>query len=70
MSRRIAQPLPFPGKEYDLVHEEINRRQIEQNFEDLYADLESMKGFGDASASLAMRPYQFMTMASGVTSHV
>lgn len=64
---RIAQPLPVPPTdEYDSVHELTMRRQIEQNFEDVLVDADKDKKFENAVASLAMRRYDFMFMASGV----
>ena len=67
MTHRIGHPLPIPlTDEYDSEHEMTMRRQIEQNFEDVYGDAEKDRTYTSSVSSLALRKYTFLTMA-GIT---
>ena len=67
MTKRISQPLPVNvADEYDSIHERTMRRQVEQNFEDVYSDAEKDRTYDSSVASLSLRRYTFLTMA-GIT---
>lgn len=49
---QTARPLPAPSQEYDPITAEIMRRTIEQNFEDLYAQVAVIRGAPETEESL------------------
>jgi hypothetical protein len=50
--------------EYDENNESISRRTIEQNFQDVSSDLESVKTQDDKDSSLSLRKYQFLLLGA------
>ena len=61
---RINRPLPVPMEEYDRQNEAVTRRTIEQRFDEVEQDIDQNKTGSSASASLALRKYQFLLMGA------
>ena len=64
---RIAQPLPVPSGQYNDIDETVTRRQIEQNFEDLYNVIEELKD--DIEALEALSGDFYFDVASGAVAN-
>tara|TARA_R100001377_G_C3174187_1_gene104190 strand:- start:387 stop:590 length:204 start_codon:yes stop_codon:yes gene_type:complete len=51
-------------QEYEAFDESMSRRTIEQNFQDVSSDLESVKTQDDKDSSLSLRKYQFLLLGA------
>lgn len=61
---RIAQPLPQAEEEYSQGDQATTRRQIEQNFEDVYVHMQGAEEMSSKTSSLAFRRHQFLLMGA------
>ena len=50
--------------EYEEVDENMSRRTIEQNFQDVGSDIHAVKVQADKDASLSLRKYQFLLLGA------
>jgi|TARA_R100001143_G_scaffold60512_1_gene60066 hypothetical protein len=64
MTLKVYRPLNMAPTEYDENNESISRRTIEQNFQDVSSDLESVKTQDDKDSSLSLRKYQFLLLGA------
>lgn len=61
---KIGVPLPYPKPSYDHSDQLTMRRQVEQNVEDIYSEIEKVATNVDSPSSLALRRFQFMMMGA------
>ena len=50
--------------EYEAFDESMSRRTIEQNFDDVSSDINSVKTQSDKDSSLSLRKYQFLLLGA------
>jgi len=50
--------------EYEEYDESMSRRTIEQNFQDVSSDINSVKVQADRDSSLSLRKYQFLLLGA------
>tara|TARA_R100000995_G_C3472188_1_gene118909 strand:+ start:1281 stop:1484 length:204 start_codon:yes stop_codon:yes gene_type:complete len=62
MAEKTTIPLPIATQEYDEGNESITRRTIEQTFQDINAEIGTLKGMQQSVASKAIRRHQFLLM--------
>ena len=64
MTIKQYRALSLAPSEYEEHDEDISRRTIEQNFQDVSADMNAQKQYIDKDASLALRKYQFLLLGA------
>jgi hypothetical protein len=64
MSIKVYRPLNRAPQEYQEYDESMSRRTIEQNFEDVSSDINSVKIQADSDSSLSLRKYQFLLLGA------
>tara|TARA_R110002110_G_scaffold76442_1_gene201328 strand:+ start:703 stop:906 length:204 start_codon:yes stop_codon:yes gene_type:complete len=64
MSIKVYRPLNRAPQEYQEYDESMSRRTIEQNFEDVSSDINSVKIQADRDSSLSLRKYQFLLLGA------
>jgi|TARA_R100001530_G_C4235767_1_gene133921 hypothetical protein len=64
MTIKTYRPLNSAPLEYEQVDESVSRRTIEQNFQDVSSDINSVKIQGDRDSSLSLRKYQFLLLGA------
>lgn len=64
MAIKKGEPLPSAQFEYNKVNEDMTRRIIQSNFNELRVDVERMRLQDDKTATLAMRRVQFLLMGA------
>ena len=64
MTLKIYRALNRAPQEYQEYDERMSRRTIEQNFEDVSSDINSVKVQADSDSSLSLRKYQFLLLGA------
>ena len=64
MSIKVYRALNRAPQEYQEYDESMSRRTIEQNFEDVSSDINSVKIQADRDSSLSLRKYQFLLLGA------
>ena len=64
MTLKVYRPLNVAPLEYEETNESVSRRTIEQNFQDVSSDIESVKTQSDKVSSLSLRKYQFLLLGA------
>jgi hypothetical protein len=64
MTLKVYRPLNVAPSEYDETNESVSRRTIEQNFQDVSSDIQSVKTQSDKDSSLSLRKYQFLLLGA------
>jgi hypothetical protein len=64
MAEKTNIPLPIAPQEYDELNESINRRTIEQGFQDINSEVGATKRAQDPVTSKAIRRHQFLLMGA------
>ena len=64
MSIKSYRALNRAPQEYEEYDESMSRRTIEQNFEDVSSDINSVKIQADRDSSLSLRKYQFLLLGA------
>ena len=64
MSIKLYRALNRAPQEYQEYDESMSRRTIEQNFEDVSSDINSVKVQADSDSSLSLRKYQFLLLGA------
>ena len=64
MSIKVYRALNRAPQEYQEYDESMSRRTIEQNFEDVSSDINSVKIQADSDGSLSLRKYQFLLLGA------
>ena len=64
MSIKVYRALNRAPQEYQEYDESMSRRTIEQNFEDVSSDINSVKIQADSDSSLSLRKYQFLLLGA------
>ncbi len=62
MAEKSTIPLPIANIEYDEVNEAVTRRTIEQAFQDINAEIGTLKTMQQSGVSKAIRRHQFLLM--------
>ena len=62
MAEKSTIPLPIANIEYDEVNEAVTRRTIEQAFQDINAEIGTLKTMQQSGVSKAIRKHQFLLM--------
>ncbi len=62
MAEKSTIPLPIANVEYDEVNEAVTRRTIEQAFQDINAEIGTLKTMQQSGVSKAIRRHQFLLM--------
>ncbi len=62
MAEKPTIPLPIANIEYDEVNEAVTRRTIEQAFQDINAEIGTLKTMQQSGVSKAIRRHQFLLM--------
>jgi hypothetical protein len=62
MAEKSTIPLPIASIEYDEVNEAVTRRTIEQAFQDINAEIGTLKTMQQSGVSKAIRRHQFLLM--------
>lgn len=64
MAIKRIEPLPVAQANYDKPNEDMTRRIIQNNLNELRVDVERMRVQDDKPATLAMRRVQFLLMGA------
>ena len=64
MTLKVYRPLIVAPSEYDETNESVSRRTVEQNFQDVSSDIQSVKTQSDKDSSLSLRKYQFLLLGA------
>jgi hypothetical protein len=64
MAIKRSEPLPVAQPSYDKPNEDMTRRIIQNNLNELRVDVERMRVQDDKPATLAMRRVQFLLMGA------
>ena len=64
MSIKSYRALNRAPQEYEEYDESMSRRTIEQNFEDVSSDINSVKIQADSDSSLSLSKYQFLLLGA------
>ena len=64
MTLKVYRPLNVAPSEYDETNERVSRRTVEQNFQDVSSDIQSVKTQSDKDSSLSLRKYQFLLLGA------
>jgi hypothetical protein len=64
MAERSNIPLPLASSEYNETNESIARRTIEQAFQDINAEVGTLKKMQQSVVSKAVRRHQFLLMGA------
>ena len=64
MSIKAYRALNRAPHEYEEYDESMSRRTIEQNFQDVSSDINSVKVQADSDSSLSLRKYQFLLLGA------
>ena len=64
MTLKVYRQLNVAPSEYDETNESVSRRTIEQNFQDVSSDIQSVKTQSDKDSSLSLRKYQFLLLGA------
>tara|TARA_R100001591_G_scaffold116990_2_gene135307 strand:- start:65 stop:268 length:204 start_codon:yes stop_codon:yes gene_type:complete len=62
MAEKSTIPLPIANIEYDEVNEAVTRRTIEQAFQDINAEIGTLKTMQQSGVSKSIRRHQFLLM--------
>jgi|TARA_Y100000114_G_scaffold91120_1_gene84601 U3 small nucleolar ribonucleoprotein component len=62
MAEKSNIPLPIATQDYDESNEAVTRRTIEQTFQDINAEIGTLKGMQQSVVSKAIRRHQFLLM--------
>ena len=61
---KVYRALYRAPQEYQEYDESMSRRTIEQNFQDVSSDINSVKVQADSDSSLSLRKYQFLLLGA------
>jgi hypothetical protein len=64
MTIKSYQALNFAPAEYEVRDENLSRKMIEQNFQDVASDMHNVKTQNDRDGSLSLRKYQFLFLGA------
>jgi hypothetical protein len=64
MALKSYRALNQAPEQYEAFDESMSRRTIEQNFQDVSSDIESVKTQDDKDSSLSLRKYQFLLLGA------
>ena len=64
MSLKTYRPLNVAPEKYEQYYEQLSRRTIEQNLQDVSSDIHSVKTQSDKDSSLSLRKYQFLLLGA------
>jgi len=64
MAERSNIPLPLASSEYNETNESIARRTIEQAFQDINAEVGTLKKMQQSVVSKSVRRHQFLLMGA------